>query len=269
MKLTEGEKIRVLTRSTDNINAYQKWAKGRAHFLRFNLDDNAIAKELLQGAIDLDPGFSSAYVDLAWTHIMDIHLGISKSPKESLKQASELAQKAVNADKYSPFAQSLLGVILTIKRQYQEAIAQGEKAVALSPSYSLGQAQLGRTLMYAGRFDEALSWLEKAIRLDPIPKNWFLTCVGVCYLHTGKIEQAVDEFKKVLNRNPKDLTALIRLVAAYSLLGKSEDAKAAASEVLKLNPKFSIATIAKRWPYKNKADRDFEMDALRKAGLPE
>jgi adenylate cyclase len=269
VKLTEGEKIGVLLRKTDNLAAYEKYLVGREHFLRFNPDDNIIARPFLKEAIALDPNFASPYVDLAWTYVMEIHYGVSASPKESLEQAEQLAQKAISLDETYPFAYGLLGDVLRIKGRYEEAIALLEKAVGLSPNYSLSQAQLGRTMMYAGRFEEALAWLEKAIRLDPIPLNWYVTVVGICYLHLGRLEDSVKEFKKVLSRNPDDLTAAIRLVAAYSLLERKDEANAAAAEVLRLNPKFSIAKIAKSWSYKNDSDKDLELNALRKAGLPE
>jgi adenylate cyclase len=266
VKLTQGEKARVLLRSTDNLDAYQKYLKGREHFLLFNRDDNAIARQLFEEAIVSDPEFISAYVDLAWTHLADIHLGASKSPKESLGRAAQLAQRAISLDETSPFALSLLGSILAVKRQFEEAIAQGKKAASLSPNHSIVIALLGRSLAYAGRYEEALARFEKAIRLDPIPLNWYINYVGHCYLYMGRYEEALEEFKKVLNRNPNDLTARIRLVAAYSLLGRKEDASAEAAELLRRNPEFSIEKIAK-WPYKNKADLDFMMIALRKAGL--
>ena len=269
VKLTEGEKIGVLLRKTNNLAAYEKYLIGREHFLRFNPDDNIIARPLLKEAIALDPNFGSPYVDLAWTYMMDILYGASASPKESLEQAEQLAQKAIRLDEANPFAYGLQGDILRTKKRYEDAIVQLEKAVGLSPNYSLSQAQLGRTLMYAGRFEEALPWLEKAIRLDPLPLNWYVTCVGICYLHLGRLEDSVKEFKKVLNRNPNDLTAAIRLVAAYSLLERKEEANAAAAEVLRLNPKFGITRIAKSWAYKNDSDIDLEMNALRLAGLPE
>jgi adenylate cyclase len=266
VKLTQGEKARVLLRSTDNLDAYQKYLKGREHFLLFNRDDNAIARQLFEEAIVSDPEFISAYVDLAWTHLADIHLGASKSPKESLGRAAQLAQRAISLDETSPFALSLLGSILAVKRQFEEAIAQGKKAASLSPNHSIVIALLGRSLAYAGRYEEALARFEKAIRLDPIPLNWYINYVGHCYLYMGRYEEALEEFKKVLNRNPNDLTARIRLVATYSLLGRKEDASAEAAELLRRNPEFSIEKIAK-WPYKNKADLDFMMIALRKAGL--
>ena len=139
----------------------------------------------------------------------------------------------------------------------------------MSPNYSLAHAQLGRTLMYAGQYIDALGRFEKSIRLDPIPKNWFLTAKGICLIHIGKYEEAAKEFKTVINRNPMDLTALIRLTMAYSLWGREEDARSTAEEVLKLSPNFSVERVVKQWPYKNEEDRALGLNSLRKAGLPD
>jgi tetratricopeptide (TPR) repeat protein len=82
------------------------------------------------------------------------------------------------------------------------------------------------------------------------------------------IENAVEEFKKVLHRNPDDLIAHIRQASTYSLLGRQEDAGIEAKEILRLAPQFSVGHIAKTWPYRNSADTDLIVNALRKAGLP-
>ena len=50
-------------------------------------------------------------------------------------------------------------------------------------------------------------------------------------------------------------------------MGKEDEARAAAAELIRINPKFSTEKYAKALPYK---DRDYCMrwgDALRKAGL--
>jgi hypothetical protein len=46
-----------------------------------------------------------------------------------------------------------------------------------------------------------------------------------------------------------------------------EDARATAAELLRVNPKFSVAYQEKKAPYKYKADLELSMGALRKAGL--
>ena len=267
VKLTEGEKVHALTKSANNLNAYLKWVEGRKHFLLLNRDDNIKAKQLLKESISIDPEFSSPYVDLAWTHILDPRYGLSKSLKESLGRATQLAQKAISLDESSPFAQSVLGSVFLAKRQYDNAIAQAEKAVAVGPGDSLAIAQLGRNLAYAGRYEESLARFEQAIRLDPIALNWYSMFVAHCYLFLERYEEAIETLKKVLDKNPKNIMARIRLAAAYSLLGREKDARAEAEKILNQNPKWNINSIAK-WPIKNKADSELFKNALRKAGLP-
>ena len=223
---------------------------------------------MLEEAIELDPNFPSPYTDLAWTHIFGIRFGQSKSPKESIKIATDLGEKAIGLDETSAFAHSLLGALSLAKRQYEEAIAQGEKAVSLSPGHSIAIGQLGRTLAYTGKYEESITWLEKAIRLDPKALNWMLTMLGHCYLFMGKTDEAIDEFKKVLHHNPKDMTARVRLAAAYSLSDKDQEASSEATEILKQNPKFSIESV-KKWGIKSKEDLELLMNALFKAGLPD
>jgi TolB-like protein len=52
-------------------------------------------------------------------------------------------------------------------------------------------------------------------------------------------------------------------------MGRFEDALAQGAQVLRLNPKFSLEGIAETWRFKNPADMERYLHALRKAGLPE
>ena len=75
-------------------------------------------------------------------------------------------------------------------------------------------------------------------------------------------------YKKAIKRAPDFLTAHLQLAATYIHLGREEEARAEAAEVLRINPKFSLERYAKRSPL-NKAELEQEIDALRKAGLPD
>ena len=59
------------------------------------------------------------------------------------------------------------------------------------------------------------------------------------------------------------------LAIAYSLAGRQEEASIAAKEVLRLNPKFSVALYRKTLKYKNQADTERVIGAMLNAGLPE
>ncbi|UCE33104.1 MAG: tetratricopeptide repeat protein, partial [Deltaproteobacteria bacterium] len=150
---------------------------------------------------------------------------------------------------------------------YEEAIAEGERAVALNPNGADAHAHLAMTLGYVGRREEATALFKKAIRLNPMPPNWYLTHLAFTYRLTGKNEEAIATFRKVLQRNPDDLWAQIGLAISYSMGGQEEEARAEAAEVLRIDPKFSLDYFAKTLPYKNQADTETAIDALRKAGL--
>jgi hypothetical protein len=51
------------------------------------------------------------------------------------------------------------------------------------------------------------------------------------------------------------------------MCGREEEARETAAGVLRINPNFSCEYFAKKLPYKNKADLDLYIGALRKAGL--
>jgi adenylate cyclase len=81
----------------------------------------------------------------------------------------------------------------------------------------------------------------------------------------GQYEEAIEAYKKALHR--KHMSAHIHLTASYSLLGPDGEARAEATEVLRINLKFSLEHLAKTIPFKDQADIERFIGALRKAGL--
>jgi class 3 adenylate cyclase len=96
------------------------------------------------------------------------------------------------------------------------------------------------------------------------PKNRRL---GEAYRSTGRYEEAIAAFKRALTRNPDLLPAHLNLAAIYSELGREEEARAEAAEVLKISPKYSLEVWRQRAPYKDPAVLERMLAALRKVGL--
>ena len=69
--------------------------------------------------------------------------------------------------------------------------------------------------------------------------------------------------------NARDLAATWFFAAAYVQLGREEEARAQAKEILKVNPKFPISKSKVMRPEKNNLVQNKMMEALCKAGLPE
>jgi TolB-like protein/Tfp pilus assembly protein PilF len=122
---------------------------------------------------------------------------------------------------------------------------------------------------YSGRWEESAFNAEKALRLNPFPGAAYYFNLGRAYFMTGQYDKSIAVWEKLLQVSPNFLYAHIFLSACYSSLGSEVEASAAANEVLRINPKFTIESHAKRLVYKNKADIEREVTALRRAGLPE
>jgi adenylate cyclase len=267
VKLTNGEGARLFAKGTNNLNAYLKLLKVREYFLRINRDDNIIARQLAQEAIALDPEFPAAHYFLAWTHIMDTFYGSTKSPRKSIEKAAELAQKVLALDDSNFMNYILLAYLYLRKRQYEKAIAEYERAIALNPNASAAHAWLGIALNYIGRPEDAIRSFKKAMRLNPIPPSFYLVNLGRSYRMVGRYEDSIATYKKVLDRTPNNLFAHAGLTATYSEAGRLEEARVQASEVLRVQPKFSAERFVKKIPYKDRAETKRIIDALRKAGL--
>ena len=100
----------------------------------FNKESNEKAKQLLKEAIDLEPEYWAAYVGLAMTHNVDVWLGTSSSPRESLGKSFKLCKKAISLDEKQDFPHLVIGNIYLLIRKYDLAIKECKRAIALNPN---------------------------------------------------------------------------------------------------------------------------------------
>jgi adenylate cyclase len=260
VKLTEGEQARAVAKGTNNLEAYLKSLQAHELSIKHNIESNALAKKLAEEAVALDPEYAWGYFVLGRTHMLDVWLGSSESPKDSIAKAMELLQKAIVLDDNLAEAHGLLGFLYAIERQHDKALAQGKKAVALNPNSATAHVYLGKVHTFARRREESIPEYKKAIRLNPMPPNWYLWSLGLSYGHMGQYDEAITWCEKAVRQAPDSLLARIMMTAVYSWSGRDEEARAEAAEVLRINPNFSLEKFAK------KAGPDL-VSALRKAGL--
>jgi adenylate cyclase len=166
-------------------------------------------------------------------------------------------------------AHIILGRIYLMRNQDEMAAAELEKAKAINPNSTEVAHALGRHYLQTGKPHEALEMFEKAVRLDPIHAQKSYVNLGRTYRLLGKHEEAISIFKKAVQNAPDHLNIRLELIATYSALGKTVEAKAEADEVLRMNPNFTVRSFARRSPMQNPTQREKFLDLLRQAGLPE
>jgi adenylate cyclase len=267
VKLSDGEIALLLGKGTKNLEAYLKLIQTRSLIIRVNKENNAQAKKMVEEVIRMDPNYPMAYALLAIIYYYDVILGASQSPRESIARGIEMAQKSISLDNKISFPHGALSLLYVLKNDYDKAVSEAEIGVALEPNSAYSYSFLGHGLFYSSRYSEAISAFEKSIRFDPIPPYVTLNGLAHSLRVVGRYEEAVPIFKKLLQKLPDNLMGQLGLTATYSMMGRDEDARAQAKEVLRIDPNFSVDSFSKRVFYKNKDDWNRYMDALRKAGL--
>jgi len=269
VKLTGGEKIHSYMKYT-NLQALEKAMEATTYLRSFNIESNATARRLAEETIALDPKHTAGYNILAAVNIMDVYLSSSKSIKESISKATELLQKDIDLDENYDPAYSLLGHIYAMQGQFDKAITMGEKAIELNPNSDEAYIWLAMALNFVGKPEKSIEMSKKAIRLCPFPPSYYYLNLGNAYNSAGRFEEAISEYKKALHLTTQNIMIFRGLAVGYGLLGLEEKSKAAAAEVIKLNPNFNIKVYMKIMSiYKNQELAKRWADALRKAGIPE
>ena len=257
----------ILTRKgTDNLEAYDSYLRGLESYLRRTKEANAQARQMCEKAIALDPQYAEAHALLGRTYLREWLWGWNQDPR-TLEQALALAQKSVSLDDSLPMAHRLLGYAYLWKKQHGEAIAEAKRALALDPNDSDGYETLGEILSFAGRPEETLGLVEQALRLNPRQPVSLLWLLGRAYLLTGRYEEAIAVLKKTLMRNPNNFAAHFDLAIIYSKLGREEEARAEAAEMLRVSPGYSLERDRQNWPLKDPAVAARFVESLRRAGL--
>ncbi len=252
--------------STNSVEAWEH-AMRAAPLVDSHVRDNvAVARQLLNRALELDKNYPNAWVLMGWLYWEESVWNWCAEPDEAMQKALDSAQKALSIDPNFPMAYSLLSNIHMVLGDAKLAIVMGEKAVELAPNNSLALALLGNVLIDSGRIKEGIQKMQKAIRLCPFPIPWYLMVFGAGYHLNGDNNAAITALNQAIDREPESHLARVWLASTYAEIGRFAEAKAVAKEILDIEPDFS----ALRWAnsFKSKSHARLK-DNLLAASLPE
>jgi adenylate cyclase len=208
----------------------------------------------------------ASYALLAVNYVQQWAFQLSPD-SQMLEQAMAAAHQAVELIDLYWRTHVALGYVYLYQQQYEQAVTEMERAVALYPNDAVTYASVAEVLSRAGRAEEALQATEQALCRKSGAVDLHLLPAGVAYTLAGRCKEALVPLQQYLTRYPNILDAHLTLVTVYSELGKETEARAEATEVLRINPKFSLEVHKQRVPIKDAATLERHIAALRKAGL--
>jgi adenylate cyclase len=269
-EIHRAEARRAARKHPSDLGAWDHALKALSLQERMTPACHAEARQHLKLALEIDPGSARAWSLLSLCHYHEGILGWAKERGEALQSSLEAAEQAVSRDDREWLAQGLWGMgRMWTERDFSSALEGTERAVTLNPSAPLARHMLGCILEFTGRPAEALPHLEAILRLDPRYRFRSLAIAdqSLCHLLLGNFEEAIAAAERAVRAQAGNVRARQRLVAALSLRGLEDSARAAAMELARLQPTLDVAYIEDTYPFMLPNDRDQFIGALRASGL--
>ena len=268
-ELAEVERERAYRRPLEDLNAWDCYQRGLWHMWQLTGDENAEAQRLFQRAADIDPGFAPAFAGLAYSHFLDTVLAFRDTVSEDLAKGRRAALRAVAIDVKDAMAHCILGRLDTALGDHSSAIGELETAIDLNPSYAHAHYGLAVCFLVAGRAEAAIPEFEIAEQLSPHDPNLsvFQAVRAAAHNVLGQFQQA-EEYARRASRHPRaSFWAYAHLAQALAGQGKSEQARAALSTLLEMQPDFSPEFFERVLTNTDRTVLAVYFGLLRKAGL--
>jgi adenylate cyclase len=272
-RVEQAEIARANRRSASNLDAYDCYLRGLACRFPTTKDRIDEALRLFRRAIELDPGFTSAYGMLAVCFAIRKAFGWFGDTPEERIEARQAAREAVEHGHDDALAlihgAYALAYVLHDLRSGKEL---ADRAVALNPNLAAVWVQSGFIRLWTGEPDVARENFSRAIRLSPLDFTIATTFAGMAHacFFLDRHDEATSWALKSLQQNPQFHAALRILAAAAAYAGMDELAQQTARQLLALDPAFRVSQLKNYLgPYQVPTFLAKYAEGLRRAGLPE
>jgi serine/threonine protein kinase/Flp pilus assembly protein TadD len=190
---------------TESIDAYQAFSRGMLNLRMAGRESMDRGIALLEQAIELDPSYVEAMVELAGA----IEL-----------KASFLSEPAL----------------------FEKSLALAERALSVRPDDTSARVQRGDTLLAMGRVDEAIADLQEGIRLRPDSATTHGSLARAYWLGKGQVDDAIREFEETLRLNPQGGYSYLQLAMLYTLRGQYDAAERISRQAIQLQDQIMSGT---------------------------
>ena len=271
--LGEGEQARVWSRGTSNVAAWENFRLAAGMILGDHDGNLQEAKRSLETALELDPMYANAWAMMGWYHhyYYDVGAGLREAYDcdTALEQMKKCALKAVKIDSRCSDGYSVLAKYYLELKEFDLAIENAEKSIILAPGNAGNLVEAAGLMVKSGHPQRGLELVRRAMRLCPLYRAGFLRSLSRALRFSGDSEAAVAALRESLVRQPEILIAHVNLASLLGELGRKEAAQAAARDVIRLSPSFTINEYMEGLSYRFDADKKRVEQGLRAAGLPE
>lgn len=222
VKLTGEQRRRLARRQTENTEAYHAYLKGRYYWNKRATEWLARGAEQFRQAIDLDPGYASAYAGLSDSYTLLV-VREAVSPEEGFAKAKAAAARALEIDETLSEAHASLGHAMLHNWEWGGAERALKRAIAINPGYPSAHHWYSEYLTAMGRCAESIAELKLAGELDPL--SLIISAdLGRAFYYARQYDQVFKQEARTLEMDSNFWLSHINLGRAYTQQGRHAEA---------------------------------------------
>ena len=232
-------------------------------------EEHQITRDCLIDTVTRNPGYSTGWAMLAYLYLDEDRFEFNQHQKAPAgkRRAREAAEQAVNLDQANVRALQALMTVLFYSKEPEIALKIGERALALNPNDTEMLAEFGSRLAQFGERKRGLSMIEEAIERNPNHTRYYTAILAQNYYMSGDNDRALYWIKRADMKRFSNYHFVAALIFARANM--KQEAKASASEFLKMRPRF-FDNLEAELAMRNygAADRRIIIEGARQAGFP-
>ncbi|CAH2409662.1 winged helix-turn-helix domain-containing protein [Mesorhizobium escarrei] len=233
-------------------------------------DENDRAGRIWEEGLTKFPNSTLIKVKLGWYYWTAAWNWWSDDLTADFRKASSLVREVLAEDNLTPqvrrLAHWLFAFVLMREGDFAGSIQEADAAVAMGPYDAFVMVSLTEVLAASGQHEKALEWLALGEARDPSRKIKHHLMRAYNYRLMGRYEDSIGEYQQT---EPMWAYSRLSLAINYVRLERLDEAKAAVTEALTANPRFTQAAWREGSFYSDPAILEGELADLAKAGLPE
>jgi len=208
--------------TTENLEAYTLYLKGRFFFNKFTEPDLRKGLDFFERALEQDPAYARAYTGIAdcWSTLADDWV----LPADAYPRAKAAAERALDIDSSLAEAVTSVGKVLCwYEWDFPGAERELRRAVNLNENYAEAHYVFGSALPAVGKLDEAIEQMREALTLDPLVPH-YSRWLGRFLLYAQRYDEAIEQSHKTLELSHTSFHTHLDMGSAYLAMGQADEA---------------------------------------------
>jgi adenylate cyclase len=209
------------------------------------------AQQMLHVLIERTPRLATPYAWLAKWHVLRVTQGWSSDVLSEGKLALENTKKALDRDATSSLAMTVEGQVNTyILKRLDIAEQLYAQALQSNPNDALAWLLKGTMHAFRDEGKEAVRHTRHALKLSPLDplRYYFESLAATAALSARQYQKSLQLAERSFRLNRTHASTLRVMITALSRLGRADEARRHATELLKLEPEFTVARYLERSP---------------------